>query len=915
MYTQGGMRSLISSIAFLLISSVLWGQGYLFNTQKPVYSIDSIEFRFLCTDPDGLIYIGTDKGLLFYNGNEAERIIEGNFTSGYHTGNEIMLGNEEGVLLTAKGEGLNIKSWQPVADSSAISDILVKGNQIITATKGEGILLTNRSDSKRANTENGLLNDNYVYQVEVFNDDIWVATDRGVDCFWNTLEKKAHYSNSGLTKSMAQAPNGIIFAGYSSGLSVFSADSGKVHAMKQRNGIDKIIAIEDELFALEKGSLSYLDNDFWKSVGKRSDIVDMISTRHNNLVTLHANGDIGFADLSFLEFNTELSGESTALYHSENRIFIASKGSVFGIDIHTGEQMNIVELGSDVVIVDLLVLENKLYCGTFNRGLLEVDLRTGQKSSVEGLPDQSVLSLAKNEDGRLWISTLSGLSQYILGHSAESVDLGSEFPSTYIYKLFSHNGDIWLGTDGNGVFKYKEGEIEKIPTKGQPAKNSVYDITSDNEGHIYAISLEHGVLKFNEKRSIFDSKGIFQSQDYSSFGISGQGDYLICTDSELYLARGNLTRRYPETYFPHNLSGAYMHTFSDNANPWLYFASGAGVYAYRNRKNTFETPSVILSKWEVNYVRQSLDETRLSSGQDNHVFKFATSSYRAPENQQIEVRLNGYDRDFRKVTSREVNYPKLPPGNYVLEARLSENGLVYPETVKLLSFKIAIPLYFQWWFVLLCVLVLAALGYLIIKVRINRLNQARLAEQKLLESELSLLRNQVNPHFLFNSFNTLMNLIEQAPREANEYLQRLSDFYRRMLEKHEDQVVTLEEELILAREYCYLQKRRFGEAFNFTENSDEEVKRTKIPVLTMQLLIENAIKHNVISRTRPLEIILENQKDYLCIKNKIAAKREPAEGTGMGLENIRKRYSSIFQKDIKVERNDGWFEVYLPIVN
>lgn len=888
------------------------GQGYLFNSHAPDYSADSLEFRFLCRDPQGLIYIGTNKGLFFYNGLDTKRILEGDFTAGFHAGSEIVLGDAMGLLYTAKGSRFRILSSYPVADSSAISDILVVDGKKYVATEGEGLIVLG-NEQKRANTQNGLLTDDFVYRVEIFENDIWVATDRGVDRFWPSLEKKGHYSEPGLTRSMVASSDRIIFSGFSSGLLEFSSGSKRVSKLNNRSGLEKILSINDEIFALEKGELLYLDGQHWRRVGNRSDIVDIVETHHGNLLSLHSNGDIGFADLNFLYFDIEYQEEISALLKSGDRLFAASPGALTLVDLVTGESRKRIPLESDLVIVDMALINNSLYCATFNRGLFEVNLESETKKVIEGLPDESVLSLA-TDGNELWISTLSGLSRKQAGKPAKLLNLGEAFPSTYIYKVFYSDNALWLGTDGRGVFKYQNGKAEPISTEGGSGKLSIYDISSDQSGTIYAMSLELGMLKLDRANNQFIITGTFRESEYKSWGVGLDGTFTLASQEGLRIVSNGIERRYPGSYFPTNLSGAFIHTFAEWSDPWLYFASGKGLYGYRSGKISYP-PKVILTDWKVNFEDHSPGEVKLSAGDENHSFHFASTSYRNPENQDILIRLRGYETNFRSLNSREVNFSRLPHGKYTLEAIYAENEVSYPQTFELVSFKIARPVYFQWWFIAISLILFALAIYAFIQVRVNRLNKSRLAEQKLLESELALLRNQVNPHFLFNSFNTLMNLIEQSPGEANEYLQRLSDFYRRMLEKHEDQVVTLAEELELAREYVFLQKKRFGDSFRFVEKVDKERMESFIPVLTLQLLIENAIKHNIISRANPLEIILEEREGHLCIRNRIASKREPVEGTGMGLENIRKRYISLFNSEINVKEHEGWFEVYLPLVN
>jgi len=190
-----------------------------------------------------------------------------------------------------------------------------------------------------------------------------------------------------------------------------------------------------------------------------------------------------------------------------------------------------------------------------------------------------------------------------------------------------------------------------------------------------------------------------------------------------------------------------------------------------------------------------------------------------------------------------------------------------------------------------------------------------MAEQILLQSRLSALRTQVNPHFLFNSFNTLLNLIENDPEQASDYLQKMSDFYRKMLDDDKRQVITLREELDNFKAYFFLQQKRFGDAISANVEIEDKTLNTFIPVLTLQLLAENAIKHNTATRSRPLEVNIFTDGKSLIISNRMAAKKKMEPSTGTGLKNIADRYLGLFKANISIE-NDGFqFIVKLPLID
>ena len=901
-------------LIYTFYTGITYGQGFLFNSYSPTYSIDSLDFRFLCRDPKGITYIGTNKGFFIYDGLNANLLVQGDFTCASHNGSKIYLGDATGNLSLAIGTSYQTIQKIPITDSIAISDIAVLGDKVYMGTEGDGLALLKAGEIKRANRLNGTLSDDFVYELASYEGDVWVATDRGVERLTPNLDLKDRFLKTGLTRSLAHNEEELYLSGFSTGIFKYSKADGKIQNMNGIKGVDKILMQNNQLFALESGMLFYLDGEIWKQISHRNDFLDVIPGKHQNLMSLHSDGDIGVVDLSFLYFDLNFKNEISSLHRSENELFAALPGKIARIDLATGKVNDYIPIENEMIVVDMIEMNGFLYCATFNRGLVKVDLETAKTSVVEGLPDQSVLSLFADGD-KIWISTLSGLNTLRPGNSTRAIPYDGQVPSIYIFKVLSNNGELWLGTDGKGVFKQDKDRFMQVPLRdAEVGKLSVYDLLSDESGNIYAMSLELGLLELDAETGEFYSTGKFKSDDYVSIGMAKNGCFLKLNESEITVLCGQKEHLYPASYFPSDLSGEYIHTFAEWSDPWLYFASGTGVYGYQSDMPPID-PDFSLISWEVNFENHDPADTYLSSDEQNHVFRFSPSVYHDPENQDFFVRLSGYEQNFRMVQSRQVSFSKLPPGEYNLEIIYGENGVPLTDPKSLLKFSIAQPVFLQWWFIILCMSSVAVGVYLVVKFRINRLNKSRLAEQKLLESELTLLRNQVNPHFLFNSFNTLMNLIEKSPAEANEYLQRLSDFYRRMLEKHNDQVVSLSDELVLAREYCFLQKKRFGQSFNFVERVSNSAKSSSIPVLTLQLLIENAIKHNIISKAKPLEIILEESEGFLCLKNKLAKKREPEAGTGLGLENIKNRYQTLFNSGIRIQEIDGWFEVYLPIIN
>tara|TARA_B100000795_G_scaffold70531_1_gene49455 strand:- start:17994 stop:19001 length:1008 start_codon:yes stop_codon:yes gene_type:complete len=183
-----------------------------------------------------------------------------------------------------------------------------------------------------------------------------------------------------------------------------------------------------------------------------------------------------------------------------------------------------------------------------------------------------------------------------------------------------------------------------------------------------------------------------------------------------------------------------------------------------------------------------------------------------------------------------------------------------------------------------------------------------------LQSQLETLKNQVNPHFLFNSLNTLASVIPEDPKMAVDFVQNLSAVYRYILEIRSREFITIQEELKCIRAYEFLLKIRFGESLKLEIDINEIDLEKQIVPLSLQMLLENAIKHNVVSKKRPLEISISIIVDRILIVNNLQPKLEQEKSTKTGLENIRKRYQLLSGKSIEVIQGSDTFSVTLPLI-
>jgi two-component system LytT family sensor kinase len=189
-------------------------------------------------------------------------------------------------------------------------------------------------------------------------------------------------------------------------------------------------------------------------------------------------------------------------------------------------------------------------------------------------------------------------------------------------------------------------------------------------------------------------------------------------------------------------------------------------------------------------------------------------------------------------------------------------------------------------------------------------------EEMQLQQEFDKLKEKVNPHFLFNCFNTLSSLITEDKNKAEAFLNGLSKVYRYLLRNNEDGMSSVENEMKFILSYFQLLKTRYGDAINLRTEIDKQHLGFFLPSLSLQLLVENAVKHNALSRTQPLSIeIVSAEGNKLEVRNNLQALVIKASGNKVGLQNIRAKYELLNQPGFQVMMDENNFIVALPLMS
>ncbi|MHA6696709.1 2TM domain-containing protein [Chryseobacterium sp. A321] len=226
---------------------------------------------------------------------------------------------------------------------------------------------------------------------------------------------------------------------------------------------------------------------------------------------------------------------------------------------------------------------------------------------------------------------------------------------------------------------------------------------------------------------------------------------------------------------------------------------------------------------------------------------------------------------------------------------------------------------FRHWFILNIALLVTAVMHINGFVKaLKRNTRSEVVEQKIIASaanaQFESLKNQLDPHFLFNSLNVLSALIEENSEAAQKFTDSMSKVYRYVLEQKDKELVSTQEEIEFAKTYCELLKTRFEESVQFEFDVNEKTLEAFVVPLSLQLLLENSIKHNFATESRPLRIRIYSEEGFLCVENNYQPREQSKERHGIGLSNIVQRYALLTSRNVYIEKSEEKFKVKIPLL-
>ena len=565
-----------------------------------------------------------------------------------------------------------------------------------------------------------------------------------------------------------------------------------------------------------------------------------------------------------------------------------------------------------------------IWLGTFGEGIYIVDKETRSIRHIteaDGLVNNNVLSIT-GSGNEVWMATLGGATRCTIKNNAltfSNYTSRNGLSSNYIYRIFIDSKKrVWFATDGKGMTVLEKDAFKTYSTRDGLKSNTIYSVTEDVSGNIWFSTSNAGIYKFDGKAfRHFSIHNGLRDLTITSIAADTRGNVLIVSGKGIDVLDVGT-----ESIFYHDdelgftdIDPDLNSTFTDNEGN-IWFGTSNSIIKYT-------ASDAQVQHWPVTRINDLLVFLQKPAGgpdkfthDQNHIsFNYTGFWYHDPQEVVYRIKLEGYDHEWSVSKNRSVTYPNLPPGKYTFQVQASATGKFEGAQTVSHSFRITAPFYNTVWFYTLCALAGSGMLFLYVKNRERKLKAAERVEKDKVEFQFETLKSQVNPHFLFNSFNTLIAVIEEDKDTAVEYVEKLSDFYRNILLQREKNVIPLDEELEMIHDYYFLQQKRYKSNFILKLDIPAEKQKAFIAPLTLQLLVENAVKHNVISREKPLTVEIFIENNYIAVSNNLQPKQQPEPSTGVGLHNIVNRYKLLTEKEVKINRYGLQFTVAVPLLN
>ncbi len=925
-----------------------------------------IKINTVFKNSDGYIYAGTATGLYKFDGENFRKIYFLNrdyndtVTAIFQDNQKkIWLGFFSGRLAhVVNGQVMYYNPEEGTPQKKITAILQDKENNTWYASYGEGIYYIKNNRHYLINTDDGLSDVNVSSLALTQQGDVLAATDQGINiCSIKGGKKNIQVLGTAqglpdyiVTHITSAGNNNFWIALQDKGFCLYNHTSKKISVIPaaanwKYGQVNFILPDADHLWigTQQSGVLEYaVANKKLTTVATTpADISDMLRDNQGNIWV--AGPDDGL---------TRLPGNAVNLYALYPPAFFENIHAILDDNagnIWVNDDMAIIRFspgekgyiskrfvvpGLDFA-TDITALYqdkfNNIWIGTMGKGIYILNPFTGHMRQLNEnavFKNASILSLSGKEN-TVFACSLQGAASITL--SAENENIYSTYlfnsisninsGSNYIYSIFKDKKNrVWYATDGMGLMMEENGKFNYYNDEKQLRDRHIYSITEDDNGTTWFSTATAGIYSFDGKTfTNYALKEGLSNLNISVIKKSNSGHIVIVHKKGLDILNpltGQVSYLNSNTGLDNvNADNFGAVTASSGGN--VLITTREGIVAYNLPQNVSQKPFTLIESVQLFF--KETDTTgshRYTYDENNLSFNYTGLYYNDPLHVYYQYMLEGQDSNWIITKDRSQTFSKLAPGKYRFRIQSSLNRNFKNAHEASYRFQILKPFYKTAWFIISCSLLFGSLLYWYIKHREKELKKIQLLNQEKMQFQFEVLRNQVNPHFLFNSFNTLISFIEDNPKMAVEYAEQLSDFFRNIVTYRDKEIILLQEEMNLLQTYFFLQQKRYGDTLKMqVQITDIQKHQYHIPPLTLQLLVENAIKHNIVSPDHPLTInIGMDNAGNLWVKNNKNKRSSMAAGAGMGLQNIKGRFAILTGKAIEIKDEEKYFIVTLPLI-
>lgn len=928
----------------------MWGQARhenVFDLEGMVYP-DALQW--IEKDTAGFVWLATDRGVMRTDGFRHKWVLQAEakpITALLVGRSGVYVGYEDGSIATIDGI-----THQVIARSGSIGSAVScmyewSDKRIFFGTRDKGLGWTDRQNTQMMSALDSTL-DLSVHCLGKWGNRMMVATDMGlysVDFSSQAVAQRFdpdrqiledHYINA-----MQETEEGLFLAGENGSLCRLNAD-GSLTSATYFNAFHAApivhLALHDDaiwlidrdyhVYSLQRTDLEriFASSEYEDNV-IQSDVLDICVNQHGTMMLTTGFSEVVMIDLiqhSLVQHDAIDLSQIDALTMTNDRyIWLANSEGLYRhhADFIEGQVMNrVMQLQGERIVALCALDSSTMVAGTFGHGLYVLNVVSGAVRIIDersGLLNNHITSMAL-QGHSLWLSTLGGLACVDTKTWKERARFDAESPlgASYLYGVHPMaDGSLYIGTDGKGLICMKEGEFTSYRETHPELGRSIIQMVSDQAQRLWMVTLDHGIqCWYNGSLQSHPKLVASQLGEIGSIQIYRGHDLLVFCSKGVFLYNPTSGVLQLVKEMRNALSEGFQNMLIDPLANRLWLARKGDLWSC----DLDEFVHLHVPHIFVDGVLQSLQPVPFGQrefGPDENYLTFLLSVPWFDHNEfpSIRYRLLGLDSNWITTQERIIHFPKLAPGDYELELQVVLHGEVMPGPSARYAFRIRQPFYRRPWFIALMMLVVAIGVIFFLRIRDRRLTRRAFVRQKQLESELQLLRSQINPHFLFNSFNTLSYTIEKNQDEAVEYVEKLSDYFRLVLQRTGEPLITVGEELNLVSHYIYLQKKRFGSLLDITTDVPEGFRSRMIPPMVIQMLLENAVKHNSISRDHLLHVRISIENGCIVVANNINPLIKKQTGTGTGLRNIQRRVEILMQRELLISDDGANFVVKIPL--